>query len=150
MIEHVLSVAVASVGAEVARVLWHGRLRAHWWPVVAHAAFVAILASWLDPWTALPAVATVGLSWALIDSKRRDEWPGVLASGLSSYPWQIAALLTLGWTELSGIPGTLPSLWLLAAIPIAYADGVPWVLLRPKEWPPSKWDKLYPWRPTLP
>ena len=149
MIEHVLAVAVASVGAEAARVLWHGRLRARWWPVVAHAALVAILASWAHPWLALPAVATVGLSWRLIDSKRRDEWPGVLASGLSSYPWQITALATLGWPDPLADPGW-PSLWLLAAIPIAYADGVPWVLLRPKEWPSSKWDKLYPWRPTLP
>ena len=116
----------------------------------------AVLATMLDPWLALPALGSVLVSWALLGDKRRDEGEGVLASGLSAYPWHVAALLALGWP--TGLPESWPeswaalwalrpSAWILAGLPIAWAAGLPWVSwLRPVHWTPSRHVWAYPRR----
>jgi len=140
VIEAVAQIALAAVGMEAARISWHGRWQGQLGLIALHAALAGLLAGQAIPWLAVPAVLTVALSWALLE--RRGEWAGEVASGLSSYPWQIAALGTLGWPD--GVWG-LPSPWLLAALPIAWAAGLPWVSwLRPPPWPLSKHAWAYP------
>jgi len=166
----VLQVASASVALEVARLLWHGRLQGAPALVVVH----ALLAAWLGGllwWPlGLVAAASVVASWALLDAKRAGRWLGVLASGLSAYPWHGAALLALGWSDphaaassllvplywpsLAGLwlmPSWLapswPSPWILAGVPIGWLAGLPWVsALRPDHWTPSRWAWAYPAR----
>ena len=145
MIEAVAQIAMAAVGLECARLAWHGRWQGHRGLISLHAALAGLQAGQALPWLAVPAVLTVALSWALLNAKRAGAWPGELASGLSSYPWQILALSTLGWPD--GGSWSLPSLWILASLPIAWAAGLPWVSwLRPVHWTPSRHVWAYPRR----
>lgn len=153
-------IALLSVLLEATRLCWHGRLQGNPWHIAGHAVLAAVLAAMMHPWLALPAVLSVVVSASLLDSKRRNEWPGRWASGLSAYPWHLCAIVgALGWPD--GLPGAWPdswatawalrpSAWILAGLPIGWLAGLPWVSwLRPDHWTPSPKSILYPVRLRL-
>ena len=128
-----LSVVVAIIALEGARLCWHAHERARIWLIVAHALLAAILAGLLWPPMAPVAALAVIASAMALDSKRRGEWLGSGLSAFSSWPWQAAGLASLGW------------LGLVLAVPTGWLAGLWWVSgLRPAHWTPSLWRRFYP------
>jgi len=129
---HVL-VVVACVALEGAKCTWHAHERARIWLIVAHGLLAAVLAGLLWPPLALVAAGSVVASATTLDSKRRGEWLGAGLSALSSWPWQISGLASLGWLGLALAPlaGWLAGLWWVSGI-------------RPAHWTESLWSALYP------
>jgi hypothetical protein len=136
-----LYIAAAWVAMEGAKLWWHSRERTAPLFVLVHAALAAFLASRLHVWAAGPAILAVVASFAAIDDKRRGGILGSTLSGLSSYPWQAAAVLSLGlsWGWPAGVLA-LP----FAAI-TGWIGGMWWVSgMRPAGWTASKQRWAYP------
>lgn len=131
-----LLVALLIVALEGAKLAWHVHGRLRW--VLAHLAAAAVLGSLWAPWVAFPAGVSVLASWFALDAKRRGAWWGNALSALSSWPWEIAGLASLGWLGA----------WL--ALPVGWISGLWWVSgLRPDHWGRSFWHRLYPDRLIL-
>ena len=126
-------VVIACVALEGAKCTWHAHERGRIWLIVAHALLAAVLAGLLWPPLAPVAAVSVIASALALDSKRRGEWLGAGLSALSSWPWQIAGLASLGWLGLALAPlaGWLAGLWWISG-------------LRPAHWTPSLWRFFYP------
>ena len=137
----IVVVLVAWAVVEVTKLRWHGYEPYRAEVAAFHAAGVAVLAAHLHPWAAILATVSVLASYATLEDKRRNGILGSTMSGLSSYPWQAAAVLALA-IDLSWPAGLL-------AVPIggvfAWIGGLPWVSrLRPTHWAPSKQRWAYP------
>jgi len=125
-----VAVAAAIYGLEWAKLRWHRNVQPV--PVILHAALACALGIvGGDPVFVLGGAAVVW-SYFTIDSKRDNKMHGKMASLLSSWPFEVAALVSLGWW---GIPaGVLAGRYTLRL----------WIRDRPAHWGPSFWERVFP------
>lgn len=147
MIE-VLCVVVLCLILDYAKLSWHGMYSNHVAYVLLH-----YICAWFLTLTAvgdyisadqclIVTTVFVGCHFYTIEEKRKGIWYGKLFSALSSWPFQLAALGSLGWNCLWAAPlvgiGNLV-MWMDL---VRIYTGNEKYRLRPKHWKKSFWERL--------
>ena len=128
-----LTVIFFCVALDGAKCCWHAYDHGRSWLVLIHALLAAALAGLLWPVLAPVAALTVLASALSLDAKREGRWWGQALSALSSWPWEAAGLVSLGWVGA----------WV--ALPTGWLCGLWWVSgLRPAHWTSGLWRRCYP------
>ena len=121
------------IALEGGKILWHASEHHRRWNRLAHVLAAAGLAGVLWPPLVLVAALSVYASSMTLNDKQRGGRLGSALSALSSWPWEVAGWIAVGWPLC------------LLAIPTAWLAGLWWVSgLRPAHWGPSFWYRLYP------
>jgi hypothetical protein len=145
MIE-ILSVVLLAWLLDFAKLSWHGMRPGLMWMVIHFVSAWFLLGIACESFltgnmTLVVTTAFVAGHFYLIDAKRNGLWYGKLFSWLSSWPFQIAAAISLGWHALYVLPliGVGNLLMWIDFLRIYTANEK--YRLRPKHWDESYWER---------
>ena len=134
------TVAISFIGliwlANFAKIRWHAHEKHRMVGILVHALAISIVAYLVNPHLGRVAVIVVGLHSVNLDVKRNGIWWGKLLSGLSTWPWEIAAVGAMAYRHgyLFGA---------VAGVAIAMGNIYLWTVYPPKHWGETQSEKIW-------